>query len=49
MALESSYGNVGDIKLRFSELQENNEEAKLLRGSAGLPKGWEKVKKVLQY
>ena len=37
------------MKLRFSELQENNEEAKLLRGTAGLPEGWKDVKRVLQY
>ena len=37
------------MRLQLSELQENDEEAKLLRGVAGLPKGWEDVKEVLQY
>ena len=37
------------MRLRFSELQENDEETKLLRGAAGLPKGWEDIKKMLQY
>ena len=37
------------MRLRFSKLQENDEEAKLLRGAAGLPEGWEDVKEVLQY
>ena len=37
------------MRLRLSELQENNEEAKLLRGAAGLLEGWEDVKGVLQY
>ena len=36
------------MRLRLFELQKNNEEAKLLRGSAGLPKGWEEVEGVLQ-
>ena len=37
------------MRLRLSELQENNEEAKLLRRAARFPKGWEDVKRVLQY
>ena len=37
------------MRLRFSELQENEEEAKLVRGGAGLPESWEDVKGVLQY
>ena len=37
------------MKLRFSELQENDEEAKLLRGAVGLPEGLEDVEEVLQY
>ena len=37
------------MKLQLSELQENNEEAKLLRGFAGLPEGWENVEGVVQY
>ena len=37
------------MKLRPSKLQENDEEAKLLRGSADLPEGWEDVEGVLQY
>ena len=35
--------------LRLSELQENDEEAKLLRGSADLPEGWEDVEGVFEY
>ena len=49
MALESFYANVGGMKLRLSELQENDEEAKLLRGSAGFPKGWKEFEGVFQY
>ena len=41
--------NIGGMRLCFSELQENDEEAKLLRGAASLPEGWEDVKGVLQY
>ena len=37
------------MRLWLFRLQENNEEAKLLRGSADLPKGWEDVEGVLQY
>ena len=37
------------MRLRLSELQENDDEAKLLRGSADLPEGWEDVEGVLQY
>ena len=37
------------MKLRLSELQENDEEAKLLRDSADLPEGWEDIEGVLQY
>ena len=37
------------MRLRLSELQEKDEEAKRLRGSAGFPKDWEDVKGVLQY
>ena len=37
------------MRLRLSELQENDEEAKLLRETAGLSKGWEDVEGVLQY
>ena len=49
MALESPYANIGGMRLRLSELQENDEETKLLRDSVGLPKGWKDVKGVLQY
>ena len=37
------------MRLRLSELQENNEEAKLFRNSASLPEGWQDVKGVLQF
>ena len=37
------------MRLRLSELQENDEEAKLFRRIAGLPKGWKDVERVLQY
>ena len=37
------------MRLRLSELQESDEEAKLLRGSADLPEGWKDVERVLQY
>ena len=41
--------SIGAMRLRLSELQENDNEAKLLRGSADLPEGWEDVEGVLQY
>ena len=41
--------NIGGMRLRFSELQENDKERKLLRGAAGLPKGWKDIEGVLQY
>ena len=41
--------NIRGMRLRLSKRQENDEEAKLLRGTAGLPEGWEDVKGVLQY
>ena len=37
------------MRLRLSELQENDEEAKLLRSSAGLPESWKDVEGVLQF
>ena len=37
------------MRLHLPELQENDEEAKVLRGSAGLPKDWKDVEGVLQY
>ena len=37
------------MKLRLSELQETDEEARRLRGSTGLPEDWEDVEGVLQY
>ena len=37
------------MRLRLSELQEKDKEAKCLRGSAGLPEDWEDVEGVLQY
>ena len=49
MALESPYANVGGMRLRLSKLQENNEETKFFRSSAGLLESWEDVEGVLQY
>ena len=49
MAFESLYASVGGMRLRLSELQENDKEAKLFRGFAGLPEGWKDVERVLQY
>ena len=49
IALESPYANIGGIRLRLPELQDNDKEAKALRGSAGLPEDWEDVEGVLQY
>ena len=37
------------MRLQLSELQESDEEAKLFRGSADLPEGWEDVKGVFLY
>ena len=37
------------MRLRLLELQNNNEEAKVLRSSAELLEGWEDIKTVLQY
>ena len=36
------------MRLQLSKLQENDEEAKLFRGFAGIPEGWEDVERVLQ-
>ena len=36
------------MNLRLPELQDNDKEAKVLR-VGGLPKGWEKVERMLQY
>ena len=47
IARDGPYASIGGMRLRLSELQENDEEAKLLRGSAGLPEGWEDVEGVL--
>ena len=49
MTLKSSYANVEGMRLRLSELQDNDKEAKLFRSSAGLPEGWENVEEMLQY
>ena len=50
IAWDSPYiANIGGMRLQLSELQENNEEAKLLRGAVGLPEGWEEVEGVPQY
>ena len=50
IALDNPYiANIGGITLQFSELQENNEEARLFRGFAGFSKDWEDIEGVLQY
>ena len=48
IALDSPYiANIGGMRLRLSELQENDEEAKLFRSSASLPEGLKDVEGVL--
>ena len=37
------------MKLRLPKLQDNNEEAKVLRSSASLPEDWKDVKRMFQY
>ena len=37
------------MRLRLFELQDNDEEAKLLRKAAGLLKGWKDIEGVFQY
>ena len=37
------------MRLRLSKLQENDKEAKHLKGAVDLPEGWEDVEGVLQY
>ena len=37
------------MRLQLSKLQENDKEAKYLRGSIGLPKAWKDINGVLQY
>ena len=49
MALESLYANVRGMRLQLSELQENDEETKLFKGSASLPKSKKEVEGVVQY
>ena len=49
MALESPYASVRGMRLQLAELQENNKEAKLLKGSAKLSESWKDVEGVLQY
>ena len=50
MGAEGPYQvSIGAMRLRLFELQENDNKAKLLRGSADLPEGWEDVERVLQY
>ena len=50
IARDSPYiTNIGGMRLRLSKLQKNDEEAKLLRGSAGFPEGWKDVKGVFQF
>ena len=43
------FTNIGGMRLQLLKLQNKDEEAKLFRGSAGLPEGWEDVKGVLRY
>ena len=50
IAQDSCYiANIGGMRLQLPELQKSGKEAKLLRGFACLPKGWEDVKGVLWY
>ena len=49
IALDSSYTNVGGMRLCLPELQKNDEEAKVFRDSAGLLEDWEDVEGMLQY
>ena len=50
IALDSLYiAKIGGMRLQLFELQENDEEAKLFRGSEDLPEGWKDVERVLQY
>ena len=50
MALDSPYiANIKGMRLRLSELQENNEEAKLFRSSTSLPEGWKDDEGVLRF
>ena len=49
IARDSPYiANIGGIRLRLPEFQDEDEEAKVLR-AGGLPEGWEDVEGVLQY
>ena len=49
IAQDSPYiANIGGIRLQLPELQDEDEEAKVLR-AGGLPEGWEDVEGVLQY
>ena len=48
IAHDDPYASIGDMNLRLPELQEIDEEAKVLR-AGGLPEGWEEVKGVFQY
>ena len=48
IALDNPYiANIGNMRLRLSELQENNKEARLLRGPTGLSEDWKDVEGVL--
>ena len=50
IAQDSAYiTNIRGKRLRLSKLQENDKEAKLLRGPTGLPEDWEDIDGVLQY
>ena len=50
IAWDSPYiANIRSMRLRLSELQENDKEAKLLRGSASFSEDWKDVNGVLQY
>ena len=50
IALDKPYiANIGGMKLQLFKLQENDKEARLLRGSASLPKDWKDVEEVLHY
>ena len=50
IARDSLYiANIEGMRLRLSELQENDEETKLFREAARLPEGWKEVEEVFQY
>ena len=49
IARDSPYIAIGGMRLQLSELQDNDKEAKLFRGSVGLLKDWKDIERVFQY